>query len=292
MNQDNPAIGFIGLGNMGAPMCGHLLDRGFNLTACDLNPDRVESLASQGATAAESAGDVAANCDIVVTCVVSHALLALSQDVLLPGARPGQVFLDHSTIPAPESRRLHAAFKDRQADYIDAPISGGTGGAKRGSLRAFIGADGPRLARVKPIIDAYADPDQTFVHPQPGMGQAMKIVQQLTHRLLDAARLEVMSIGVNAGLDLDTTMGVIQGTNPEAGYARLHEAIANGQGDALGCLITEWPYYLQEADDQGIPMPMLRAMYDQCRDGEHVQTDGQSRTDPSVWRELVRERQP
>jgi 3-hydroxyisobutyrate dehydrogenase-like beta-hydroxyacid dehydrogenase len=121
------------------------------------------------------------------------------------------------------------------------------------------------------------------------MGQAAKVVQQLTKRFPDVARMEVMCFGLRSGLDLDTVMRALD-VSPESKdpYARLCSAISKNNTDNLSGLFSEWEYYLEEVRAKGFRMPMLEAMYEFCKDAEKVGVDAVGRPEPSIWNELMR----
>lgn len=286
--KQKPLVGFIGLGKMGSRMAANLLKAGYPLLGHDLREEAREEIESAGGRAAGSPREVVAECDIVLTCLVSHAYLELADEVLVPEARTGQVFVDHGTCPAPEARRLHGAFRERGAEYFDAPISGGTSGAESGRLILFVGADEERAKGLRPMLEVVGNPERIVYGGSPGTGQVMKVMNQLQHRLLDIARLEVMSFGVNCGLSLEKVLEVFGvDTGGEDGYARLYRRIEAGGIDDLSTVFGEWPYYLAEAEERGFRMPMLEGMHEFLEARERVTVDGQGRPGPSVWRELT-----
>lgn len=285
-------IGFIGLGAMGSRMARNLAQAGYRVIGYDIRPEAAQALVGAGGKAGHSAPDVVRRSDVVLTSLVSHVCLRVAEESLLPNARPGHIFIDHSTIPAPETRRLAEAFAARGAIAIDAPVSGWITGAEQGTLTIFIGGDPATVRACWPIFEVLGDASRLIYYGgPPGSGQVMKVMQQLRDRLLNAARLEIMAFGAREGLGLDQILRVlnVDPAGPD-GYAQLARQIQEGQGDALHCLFGEWPYYLREAQTQGIPMPMLESLYQFCRAGERVNQDEQGRPGPSVWRELTARR--
>ncbi|MDQ1318508.1 MAG: NAD(P)-dependent oxidoreductase, partial [Candidatus Poribacteria bacterium] len=122
-----------------------------------------------------------------------------------------------------------------------------------------------------------------------GMGQVAKVVQQLTGRFPDVARLEVMIFGLRAGLDLETLKRALD-VSPDSSdsYAQLYKSIKNGDAEKLSFEFAEWGYYLEEIKAMGFCMPMLEAMYEFCRDAEKTTFDALRRPEPSIWNELMR----
>ena len=269
-------------------MAANLLKAGYAVRGYDLKPEAVETLVQAGGTAAADAEQVVRECGMVLTSLVAHAYLEVADHILVPHARKDQLFIDHGTTPAPDTRRLHAAFAAKGAVAIDAPVSGWWTGARDGTLRVFIGGDEPVVQRCWPLFEVIGESTELHYAGPAGMGQVMKVVQQLCHRLPDAAGMEVMAFGVRTGLSLDQTMKALQvdpaGEDP---YARLYRAITQGRSDELSCLFGEWTYYLDEARASGFRMPMLEELYQMCERGKRVNRDEQGREGISVWRELL-----
>ena len=152
-----------------------------------------------------------------------------------------------------------------------------------------MGGDKATADKCWPLFEAAGNPEKVVYCGGVGMGQDAKVVQQLTKRLPDVARMEVMSFGLRAGLDLKTVMRTLD-VEPESDdpYAELHRAIRTGETDKLSALFSEWGYYLEEAQAKGFRMPMLQAIYDLCKNAEKCNTDIVGRPVPSIWNELMR----
>lgn len=287
---DAGPLGFIGLGTMGAGMAHNLLAADFDVVGFDLRPGAVAALEEAGAKAAASIEDVVATCDVVMTCLVSTSYLEIAPQILVPNARPGQIFIDHSTLPPPDARHIGTQLAARGARVVDAPVSGGGGGAAKGALSIFAGGEPETIEACMPWLRAMGNPERIFHCGPHGMGQVGKAVQQMKDRLVDAMRLEILSYGVRAGLELSQVMGIL-GVDPDSkdGFARLYQQIAAGEGDQLGCLFTEWRYFLAESKSRGFTMPMLEGMYEFCQWGDQVFVDNVHRPGPSIWRELMKD---
>jgi 3-hydroxyisobutyrate dehydrogenase-like beta-hydroxyacid dehydrogenase len=290
MRVDESTIGIIGLGQMGGGIAANLSKTGYDVLGYDLQGEAVQRLIEAGGRAARSSEQIVAESQVVLTSVEGKASIALADAILLPNARPGQTFIDHSTVPAPETRRIGQTFLDRGAEYLDAPVSGGKGGAAAGTLRVFVGGDRATAERCWPLFEAIGNPEKIVYCGPIGQGQVAKVVQQLTSRFPDVARMEVMSFGLRAGLDLELVMRALD-VDPDASepYARLYRAIARGDTDNLSALFSEWAYFLEEAKAQGFRMPMLEAMYEFCKDGPLTGRDPLDRPQPSIWNELMRD---
>jgi len=129
---DFDSIGLIGLGAMGSRIARNLVNAGYPVRGYDIRPEAVAALVEAGGSAAESATDVVQRSGVVLTSLVAHVYLEIAQASLLPKARAGQVFIDHSTVPAPETRRLAIAFAGKGATALDVPVSGWITGAESG----------------------------------------------------------------------------------------------------------------------------------------------------------------
>jgi 3-hydroxyisobutyrate dehydrogenase len=288
VDSEFDTIGIIGLGQMGGGTAHHPVRAGYVVIGYDLRTDAVARLVDAGGQSSRSSEDLVACADIVLTSVEGEDSIELADTVLLPNARAGQVYIDHSTVPIPQTKRIGQTFTDKGVEYLDAPVSGGATGAAEGTLRVFVGGDKEVAEKCWPLFEAMGNPEKIVYCGPIGMGQTAKIVQQLTRRFPDVARMEVMSFGLRAGLDLELVMRALDVT-PDAQdrYARLYRAIKGGQTDNLSALFSEWAYYLEGAHALGFRMPMLEAMYEFCRDGEQTGVDPLGRRQPSIWNELM-----
>jgi 3-hydroxyisobutyrate dehydrogenase-like beta-hydroxyacid dehydrogenase len=289
MDPRATTIGLIGLGKMGSGIAANLLRSGFRLLCHDKSPAALTAATAAGAEAAADVAQVLDRCGIVATCVEGRDSMRIADETLIPGCRPGQVFIDHSTVPVPAARRIGAAFKERGADYLDAPISGGREGAARGTLRIFVGGDQAVARACWPLFEAIGDPAKLVYCGPTGAGQIAKVVQQMTVRLPDMARLEVIAFGLRSGLGIDLVMRALDVAPDSADrYALLCRAIETGQVEKLSFEFAEWEYYFEQARAAGFAMPMLEGLYHACKDGELVTEDGAGRREPSVWNQMTR----
>jgi 3-hydroxyisobutyrate dehydrogenase-like beta-hydroxyacid dehydrogenase len=275
---------------MGAGIAANLARASYDVLGYDLKPTACAHLDEAGGRTAESSEQVVAESDIVLSCVEGRDAIALADAVLLPNARPGQVFIDHSTVPAPQTRRIGQAMLERGAQYLDAPISGGWQGAAAGTLRVFVGGDRATAARCWPLFEVIGNPDKVVYCGAIGQGQVAKVVQQLTRRFPDVARLEVMCFGLRAGLDAETLARALDvELDSDSPYARLLRGLQSGDIERFSFEYAEWAYYLEEARAQGFRLPMLEAMYEFCLDAAKTTVDALARPEPSIWNELMGE---
>ena len=211
--------GFIGLGSMGFPMAGHILDNaepGDSLTVTDTNVERIQSLAARGATAGANARDVAANADVVQVMVpdVPHIHSVLEgEDGLLAGADHPLVLVISSTISAQAVRDIAAEATGANPNIrvVDAPVSGGEVGAKAGTLSLMVGGADKDVETVLPVLQRLGRP----VHLGPlGAGQVAKACNQLICAATIASIAEASVVAERAGLDVGQLFDLLSG-----GYA-------------------------------------------------------------------------
>lgn len=195
-------VGFVGLGNMGAPMVANLLKAGLTVIVFDINPASVAAAVAGGAVAAASAKEVAAQADLVLTALPSPRLVKqvyLADDGILAGAGKDTVLVDCSTIDPPTARELVNAAAARGLQMADAPISGGTLGAQAGTLTFMVGAETDLFARIEPVLKHMG---KNIIHcGGPGSGQVVKICNNLLLAISMTGTSEVMALGVKLGVD-------------------------------------------------------------------------------------------
>src|SRR6267143_93369 len=155
--MQKPPVGFIGLGIMGRPMAGHLIEAGYPLTVFNRTRSKTEELAARGGRVAGSPAEVAARSEIIVTMVTDspdvEEVVAGPQGVL-QGIRPGSVVIDMSTVSPAVERRLDAALRQKGCALVDAPVSGGDVGARNATLAIMAGGDPRSFERVRPVLEA------------------------------------------------------------------------------------------------------------------------------------------
>jgi 3-hydroxyisobutyrate dehydrogenase len=171
-------IGVIGLGNMGAPMAGNLVKKGHEVKGFDLVPANLEGAVGRGAKKAASGVDAAKDVDVVVTMLPAgrHVLEVYSSGIL-QAAKPGTLFIDSSTIDVASARVAHKVAGDAKMLSLDAPVSGGVGGAEAGTLTFMCGGSADAFAKAKPVLEAMG---KRIVHcGEVGAGQSAKICNNM-----------------------------------------------------------------------------------------------------------------
>jgi 3-hydroxyisobutyrate dehydrogenase/2-hydroxy-3-oxopropionate reductase len=200
-------VGFIGLGKMGRPMAEHLLAAGFPLHVFNRSRGPVDALVAKGAKPAPSARDVAARAEIVLTALPTPESVDAVYAELSAAARPGQLFVDHSTIGIQQSRRLGETLRGRGAAFLDAPISGGPAGAQAGTLTVMAGGERTAFDRALPILRAFGK--SIHLCGPAGAGQVVKLVNQLLVGIHTAASAEAAVFGAKLGADPKILLEVI-----------------------------------------------------------------------------------
>ena len=195
-------VAFIGLGNMGAPMAQNLIKAGFSLTVFDLVKDAVDQLVKSGATAAASASDAVNGADVVITMLPASKHVEgiyLGPEGLLTKIASKALVIDCSTIAADSARKVAGAAADRGLAMIDAPVSGGTGGAIAGTLTFIVGGESADLERARPLLEKMGK--NIFHAGAAGAGQVAKIANNMLLGIAMAGTAEALALGVANGLD-------------------------------------------------------------------------------------------
>lgn len=205
-------VAFIGMGTMGAPMALNLLKAGHTVTVHNRTRDRELPVAEAGAERAESPATAAAAADVVITCVSDtpdvEAVL-LGEQGVVHGATPGTVVVDMSTISPTVTQTLATTLATHQIALVDAPVSGGSEGAKQGTLSIMVGGSDGDVARVQPVLAAMGN---TITHIGPvGSGQLTKAINQVIVAGTYWAVAEGMAVGMKAGLDMDKVVQAVGG---------------------------------------------------------------------------------
>jgi len=203
-------IAFIGLGNMGAPMARNLLKAGHALSVFDLNAQAVQSLVEAGATAAASPKEAVAGAEIVITMLpaAAHVRSVLTApDGVLAGIGQGVPIIDSSTIDPASAKACATLAAEHGNTFIDAPVSGGTGGAAAGTLTFMVGGSVAAFEQVRPVLSAMG---KNLVHcGDTGAGQGAKICNNLVLGITMAGVAEAMSLGEALGIDPKVLGGII-----------------------------------------------------------------------------------
>jgi len=195
-------IGFIGVGNIGAPIAGQLLNAGHDLTVNDLRREAASVLLAAGAAWADTPAEIAAGCDVVATCLPGPKemeAVCLGQRGLVEHLKPGALYIDHTTNAPALVRRVHALLAAKDVAMLDAPVSGGMEGAQTRDLLVMAGGDAAAFARARPLLDRIA---KRVMHTGGiGTGSIAKIMHNSATFTLDLVMAECWTTGVKAGID-------------------------------------------------------------------------------------------
>ncbi|MFC8042336.1 NAD(P)-dependent oxidoreductase [Nocardia sp. NPDC057353] len=217
-------VAFIGLGNMGAPMAQRLLAWSGGLTVCDVRAEALEPFTAEGAKAASTPAEAAEGARVVSITVLDDAQVrevVAGANGVLGTAAPGTVIAVHSTIADRTAEELAVQCAERGVDLVDAPVSGGAGGAKEGRLAVMVGGSDAAFAAVKEPFGLFSD---LVVHAGPvGAGTRMKLARNLLHFVAFTAATEGQRLAEAAGLDI-TALGKV---------VRHSDAVTGGAGSIM-----------------------------------------------------------
>ena len=195
-------IGFIGVGNMGGPMAVNLVKAGHQVKVFDLSAELMQTVVEQGAAPASSALDAAQHCDVLISMLPSGQIvenLYIHQTKLLDHINPQTLVIDCSTIAPENAVNLYNAAKAKGITTLDAPVSGGVGGAKAGTLTFIVGGDKGAFDKAEPILRTMGK--NVFHAGDHGAGQTAKICNNMLLAVHMIGTAEALQLGVDNGLD-------------------------------------------------------------------------------------------
>ncbi len=214
-------IGFIGLGAMGKPMAGHLLQAGHPLSILTRTRAKVEDLLAAGASWCDTPGKIAAQSDVVITMLPDTPdveQVVAGKDGVFEGVRPGMLLIDMETISPVATRRLAREARMRDCDFLDAPVSGGDIGAREATLSIMVGGEAKAFQRALPIFRVMG---KTVLHiGDAGAGQIAKAANQIVAAVNLEAVAEALAFAEKAGVD---PVKVRQALLGGAAYSRMLE---------------------------------------------------------------------
>jgi 3-hydroxyisobutyrate dehydrogenase-like beta-hydroxyacid dehydrogenase len=207
-------LGYIGLGNQGAPMAKRLVEWPGGLTVFDVRTDAMTPLAELGATLADSVADVA-KADVISVTVLTDEQVRRVVGELAAHAEPGTVIAIHSTIEPGTAGDLADELRPRGIHIVDAPVSGGAGAADKGELAVMVGADDDAYDKVKPVFKQWAS--MVVRAGEPGAGTRMKIARNMLTFIGFAAACEASKLAEAAGIDLQKLGRVVRHSDAQSG---------------------------------------------------------------------------
>ncbi|MFZ9168152.1 NAD(P)-dependent oxidoreductase [Vulcanococcus sp.] len=204
-----PQIAFLGLGALGAPMARNLIQAGFAVTVFNRTPDRMEPLLQAGAEGASNPADAVRQADLVLLCLSDDAAVLEVLEQAQGSLAPGSLVVDFSTISPATSQQLATALGAQGLAYIDAPVTGGTEGAKAGTLAVLVGAAAEHLERARPVLEVIGG---SIHHFGPvGSGQQAKAVNQVLVAGSYAAVAEALALADRLGLPQEQLVQALKG---------------------------------------------------------------------------------
>lgn len=282
-------IGFIGLGNVGGKLAGSLVRNGFDVTVRDLDPTAAQELLDKGAKFGESAAQMSAECDIVITCLPSPAASASvveGRDGVLEGMTPGTIWAEMSTTDDAEVTRLGAKITEKGGYAVDCPVSGGCHRAATGNIAIFAGCDRHVFETLLPVLKAMG---RRILHTGDlGSASVLKVV---TNYLATANLLSISEALVTckaAGMDMATAYEAIK---VSSGNSFVHETesqvILNGSRDinfTMDLVLKDIGLFQSVADRAGVPLEINPLMISIMKDG--AERYGMREWSPNIIRRL------
>ena len=214
MTDGEIKLGYIGLGNQGAPMAQRLADWPGGLVVFDVRAETMEPLRELGAECAGSVAEVAA-ADVISVTVLNDAQVRTVVGELAEQAAPGTVIAIHSTIEPNTAAELAEGLRPKGIHIVDAPVSGGAGAAGKGELAVMVGADDEAFATVKPVFKKWAS--LVVRAGEPGAGTRMKLARNMLTFVGFAASCEAMALAEAAGIDLQKLGRVVRHSDAQSG---------------------------------------------------------------------------
>ena len=291
MADESRTIGFIGVGTMGFPMAARLLERGFSLVVYDLAEAPLQALSALGARRAPSVQAVGAQCRYVVTSLPMPAdveQVLCGPDGVMDGMQPGGTVIDMSTVDPGTTRRVAAKVAERGLRMLDAPVSGAPPKAREGTLTIMVGGESDVLEDCRPILEALGE---NVIHVGPiGMGETVKLVNNLMAAINMAGVAEAFNIGVRAGVDPQVLFDVVSKSSGDCWVLRTRvpypdviPAAPANQGFAPGFMVDLMLKDVRLAVDaanglgaRAVLGPAIEQLYREAHDG------GQGRLDFSA----------
>jgi 3-hydroxyisobutyrate dehydrogenase len=261
-------IAWIGLGTMGAPMAGHLLAAGHELHVHNRTRSREEPLAAAGAMRAETPAEAAHRAELVFTCVSDSPdleAIVLGEVGIASAMEPGSILVDCSTVSPATAKKIAATLHPMGVGAVDAPVSGGSEGARNGTLTVFVGGEDAHVKAALPALNVFA---RSVTHlGLPGAGQAGKAVNQVLIAGTYAALGEGLALAEREGLPLRELVAALNGGAARSWILenRANNVIDNNYplGFRVALHLKDLKIALDEADGYGLPMAVSRLVAEQ-----------------------------
>ena len=264
-------IGFIGVGNMGGPMCRNIIKKtNHTVTVFDLDPASVKACTDLGATAGKSVAEIAAGTEVIMTSLPMPKdveAVALGAGGILENARPGTIYFDLSTNALTNVRAIAAKLKEKGITMLDAPVSGGVVGAEAGTIAIMVGGDKAVFDQHLPMLQSFG---ANVLHMgELGTGTIAKLVNNMMAFCNMAAAAEGMMLGSMAGIDPDKLRQVISNSSGNSSAYRLFsDRVTKGNfkaSFALDLAYKDMHLALELADQLSSPTPLAAQTHNLMR---------------------------
>jgi len=263
-------IGFIGLGKMGIAMATRLLKTGVPLTVWNRSPEKADTLVTHGAKLAQSVSDLVESASLIITMLGNDTVtreIYTGTDGILSGAISGKLFIDMSTLRPSTVSSLAEDLLEKEACFVDAPVSGTVGPAEQGQLMVLCGASNENLKRARPVLEILS---RRIVHAGPtGLGSLLKLVVNLPLAVYWESLAEAACLGTSGGLSLELILETIQDSSAALAVLPLKTPYLLGQAGTVAFDVTgmqkDLNSMLQTGLAHNVPMPATKgtlSMYD------------------------------
>lgn len=257
--------GFLGVGNMGQPMAGKIMDAGHGLTVFDLSDAAMAPLLARQARRAESPKDLADRCETVFVSLPTLAAfraVAFGDNGLIAG-KAMKILVNTCTIGVPFVKEIEAAMAARGVTVVDCPISGGPAGAAAGTLSVMISGDPAAVAAIRPLIEKWGT-TFTIAGDKPGAAQVLKLTNNILFAVSLAATSEAFVMGTKGGLSPEVMLGAINaGSGRNGTTATMVERSwldrSFHYGAAMHILEKDVDLAIEQGEELGVPMWVCQA---------------------------------
>lgn len=259
-------VALLGMGLMGRPMALNLLKAGFPLTVWNRTRERTAQAAQAGARVAATSTEAAASADIVITIVsdppaLEHVMWGSDGVLATNGLKQGALLIDSSTVSPALAKKIAAACAERGADFLDAPVTGGTWGAEKGELVFMVGGEADPLKRAEPVLGAMG---KKWFHLGPnGSGQTIKLAMNLILALQVGALAEALALVQGYGIAGEKLIEVLQSSMARAAVLDVKAPLILKDEFApsfpLRLMHKDLGLALELANQLGVPLPATAA---------------------------------
>jgi 3-hydroxyisobutyrate dehydrogenase len=234
MSDSVEKLGFIGLGNMGGPMCGHLVRAGFDVIAYDVDAEALGRAGDAGAKTASSAAECADGAQALITMLPAPPQVEqvlLGDGGVIAALGQGAIAIDMSTSSISVGQRVVEEARARAVEVLDAPVAGQSIGAQAGTLAIYVGGPEEAFARARPLFEAIGNPERIFHLGPHGAGYTVKLLLNLLWFIQSVATGEVLSVGVRAGVSLEKLHAALVGSPANSNFLERDVRMVLDSGD-------------------------------------------------------------